>query len=245
MSLEYYDLFRRPTVKSEAEFISRQCGEGASILEFGAGTGLITQELRHRGHSVTALEPDRDMRRICADKKIAVAEGSFLRVPEAYQEPYDAVVAFYHVFGIATQSIYDVEKCLKAVHRLLKPGGRFVFDVINSLCCTKESLWRMRTETKKDENRVIERRSERGWFAHDSLLCANHRYTVFQDGEQIHESMRWHHQRTFTPTEIEIALLTCGFKRWMIARDPESISPGEGVLPTEKDWNIRVVAIRP
>ena len=97
------------------------------VLEIGAGTGL---SLEHYPPTVTRLsliEPDTHMRRRletrCASASIPneVEEASVQALPMS-PETYDGVVSF-----LVLCSVQDLSGALSEVHRVLRPGGRFVF----------------------------------------------------------------------------------------------------------------------
>nr|BFE64063.1 class I SAM-dependent methyltransferase [Dactylosporangium thailandense] len=88
----------------------------AEIVDLGAGTGILTRQLRELGHRVIAVEPDDEMRRqIDGDARA----GSATAIPvEAGSQ--DAVTAgqAYHWFA--------GEPAHTEIARVLKPGGWFI-----------------------------------------------------------------------------------------------------------------------
>ncbi|MFI5905897.1 class I SAM-dependent methyltransferase [Dactylosporangium sp. NPDC051541] len=91
-------------------------GAEQRIVDLGAGTGILTRQLRELGHHVIAVEPDDEMRRqIDGDARA----GSATAIP-VDAESQDAVTAgqAYHWFA--------GEPAHTEIARVLKPGGRFI-----------------------------------------------------------------------------------------------------------------------
>jgi ubiquinone/menaquinone biosynthesis C-methylase UbiE len=103
-------------------------GLEGSVLEVGAGTGL---NLTHYPKAVTRLvlsEPDRHMRSALMRKRGAqlarsmeVVDGSLDRLPMG-DASFDAVVA-----TLVLCSVTDPARALAEIHRVLRPGGQYVF----------------------------------------------------------------------------------------------------------------------
>lgn len=99
-----------------------------TVLEVGTGTGL---NLPHYPEAVTRLvlsEPDRHMRRRLEHKPAAglganaeVVTASLDGLPMA-DASFDAVVATLVLCSVANPA-----RALSEIHRVLRPGGRFVF----------------------------------------------------------------------------------------------------------------------
>lgn len=86
------------------------------IVDLGAGTGILTRQLRELGHRVIAVEPDDEMRRqIDGDARA----GNATAIP-VEAESQDAVTAgqAYHWFA--------GEPAHAEIARVLRPGGWFV-----------------------------------------------------------------------------------------------------------------------
>ncbi|CDQ40753.1 MULTISPECIES: class I SAM-dependent DNA methyltransferase [Virgibacillus] len=96
-----------------------------SVLEFGIGTGNLSQKLIEAGHEFVGVEPSLAMREI-ANKKlpnVQIVEGDFLHFP-AFTEKVDTIVSTY-----AFHHLTDTEKesAIKQFSELLPIGGKVVF----------------------------------------------------------------------------------------------------------------------
>ncbi|MGH3643362.1 MAG: class I SAM-dependent methyltransferase [Mycobacterium sp.] len=107
---------RRP--RYPAQLIDDLLMRGArTVLDIGAGTGIVSEQLLGRGVNVLAVEPDPRMAEIASGKGIPIEIGTFENWDSA-ERHFDLVV-----FG---QSFHWVNPdiALPKVHRLLPSGGR-------------------------------------------------------------------------------------------------------------------------
>lgn len=104
---------------------------GAGVLEIGAGTGNMTEQLLDLRLRVTALEPSEAMLSVLQEK-LFDRMGS-LRVFNGYlkdfktKERFDAIVGFLDVLNYISPT--DLEGFFSQVATLLLPGGYATFDV--------------------------------------------------------------------------------------------------------------------
>ena len=114
------------------------------VLELGAGTGRVTLPLLADGHAVTALDRLRSMLDTLEHKHAralaaATAEGARLGPLEVVlgdmralpfdDASFELVLAPFNTL----QHLYEAQDllaCAREVRRVLKPGGRFAFDVM-------------------------------------------------------------------------------------------------------------------
>lgn len=95
------------------------------VLEFGVGTGNLTNKMLDAGYRVYGIEPSKEMRAIAKQKlpkEVFVADGDFLNfeVPEQI----DTIVSTY-----AFHHLTDEEKriAVEKYSQLLNKGGKIVF----------------------------------------------------------------------------------------------------------------------
>lgn len=95
------------------------------VLEFGVGTGNLTEKLVRRGSVVYGVEPSRGMREQVLKRGLGfqLLQGDFLDFPEI-PAPVDAIVSTY-----AFHHLTDGEKdaAIALYSGMLGPGGRIVF----------------------------------------------------------------------------------------------------------------------
>ena len=108
----------RPTYPREAA-IWLTSDQPLSVLELGAGTGKLTQQLVALGHDVHATEPDPKMLAILAKNlpDVRVSQATAEEIPSG-DSSYDVVVSAqaFHWF--------DYDKALPEIARVLRPRGR-------------------------------------------------------------------------------------------------------------------------
>jgi len=88
------------------------------VVDLGAGTGLLTGQLRERFVDVTAIEPSAGMREVLVASVpgVRVLDGRDVAIPLA-----DASVAA--VFVAQAFHWFDAPRALEEIHRVLVPGG--------------------------------------------------------------------------------------------------------------------------
>ncbi len=123
ISASYVAAFRR---------IDRRQREGGRVLDFGSARGTFLEALaasplgeRWQGDGID-INPD--------EVAMGVAKGLPVRVADIFTdeipaETYDAVTAFS-----VLEHMQDPMKTLRALHRVLKPGGRLLLIVPNGRC---------------------------------------------------------------------------------------------------------------
>jgi len=108
----------RPTYPREAA-VWLTSDKPLSVLELGAGTGKLTEQLVALGHDVHATEPDPRM--------LAILEKNLpgVRVSQATAEEIPAGDASYDVV-VSAQAFhwFDYDKALPEIARVLRPRGR-------------------------------------------------------------------------------------------------------------------------
>ena len=105
--------------------------QGCDVLDLGCAGGFMAEAMHDRGANVTGIDPAREA--IAAARAHAAEEGRTIRydvgVGEALPYPdqsFDAVVCVD-----VLEHVTDVSRVLSEVARVLRPGGRFLYDTIN------------------------------------------------------------------------------------------------------------------
>jgi ubiquinone/menaquinone biosynthesis C-methylase UbiE len=115
-----------------APSIARLRGEvladvAGAILEIGFGTGLNLEHYPEPVCRITAVDPGRGVSRIARKRLERSRVEVDLRERSAEELPFEDGSFDFVVSTWTLCSIPDVPKVLAEVHRVLKPGGRFVF----------------------------------------------------------------------------------------------------------------------
>lgn len=103
------------------EWLAPQAGE--RILDLGCGDGQLTERIVAAGAKVTGID--------ASPKMVAAARGRGLEVEEGFAElmpftdgSFDAVFS-----NAALHWVRDQDSMISEVHRVLRPGGRFVAEM--------------------------------------------------------------------------------------------------------------------
>ncbi len=92
--------------------------DAATVLEVGAGTGKLTEQLVALGHDVHATEPAQEMldilRRNLPDTRSTQASAEELPVPDRSVDVVVAAQSFHW---------FDLDRALPEIARVLRPGG--------------------------------------------------------------------------------------------------------------------------
>ncbi|MFS0765051.1 class I SAM-dependent methyltransferase [Peribacillus phoenicis] len=95
------------------------------VLEFGVGTGNLTERLLMKGLKVSGIEPSPAMREIAVSKlrgKTEIADGDFIDFPKP--EQVDSIVSTYAFHHLTDE---EKEKAIANYGKLLNTGGKIVF----------------------------------------------------------------------------------------------------------------------
>ena len=116
------------------EFILKHLNNSKiKILDLGCGPGLYAEQLAAAGHSVTGVDFSESSIEY-ASKQAKIKKLDIDYICEDYlaiefKEKFDLVLLVYTDLGVLIPS--EREKLLSNIHKALKPGGIFFFDVIN------------------------------------------------------------------------------------------------------------------
>lgn len=115
------------------EYFDSICSEWKqkTILDLGCGGGFVAEELARRGANVVGVDPSGPLLGVA--KQHALSNGLSIDYRVGTGEQIPAVDASFDVVVCVDvlEHVADLEKVLKEVRRVLKPGGLFLYDTIN------------------------------------------------------------------------------------------------------------------
>lgn len=123
------------TIENTVNWIlEKSGGEKLNILDLGCGPGLYATKLAQKGHTVTGVDFSANSINYAKNKaiengvKINYLQKNYLDL-ELPEQSFDLVLLVYTDMGVLLPD--EREKIHRFVFRTLKPGGLFIFDVLN------------------------------------------------------------------------------------------------------------------
>ena len=141
---EYASGFTPERAQREVGFVNRTLNlpEGARILDLCCGHGRHTVELAAAGYSMvgqdlsaTFLDLAKDAA-AARDLQIQFVRADMREIP--FEAEFDAVINMFTAFGYFDDA--ENQKVLDAVARALKPGGKLLIDLLNTLRIIRDFL---------------------------------------------------------------------------------------------------------
>ena len=129
---ELYDPWSASVVEDVAFYREEARRSGGPVVELGVGTGRIAVPLAAEGIAVIGVDSSRGMLAVCARRAALAGVDLDLRVGDLREPPvHERVPLVICPFRSLLHMHADEDRraALAAVQRLLRPGGRFVFDV--------------------------------------------------------------------------------------------------------------------
>ena len=121
-------------INQSVDWIDRQILERpAKILDLGCGPGLYSIRLSQKGHHVTGIDFSENSiayaknEALIQEQNINYLYDNYLYLND--KEMYDVIIMIYYDFGVL--SVENQKLLLDRVFQALKPGGRFIFDVLS------------------------------------------------------------------------------------------------------------------
>jgi len=129
-----YDPWSASVVEDVSFYVEEALSAGGELVELGVGTGRIAIPTALAGANVIGVDSSREMLAVCAEhaRAAGVEQRLDLRLGDLRRPPVDERVPLVTCpFRAYLHLRDDAERleALAAARRLLRPGGRLVFDV--------------------------------------------------------------------------------------------------------------------
>lgn len=124
---------KHETIDRSVEWIMKELAlqKGNKILDLGCGPGLYCTRFAERGFIVTGIDYSKRSiqyaKEYAASNKLAIDYICKDYLTIDYNNAFDLVILIYCDFGVLSDQDRDLLLC--KIHKSMKPGGYFVFDV--------------------------------------------------------------------------------------------------------------------
>ena len=127
-----YDPWSASVVEDIEFYVEEARRSGGPVVELAVGTGRIAVPIAASGIEVIGVDSSAGMLEVAREAAAAAGVEVDLRLGDLRDPPVEGtfplvIVAFRSLLHMETEG--DRRAALRAVHRLLEPGGRLVFDV--------------------------------------------------------------------------------------------------------------------
>lgn len=187
-------------------------GEDLQILDLGCGPGLYAEKLAERGHKVTGVDFSANSishaRKSAQRKKMDISyrQQDYLELVD--EGRYDLIMMIFTDFGVLMPE--ERRKLMANVRRALKPGGRFLFDVLNDRFAVQQDgskSWEAADGGFWREGPCLAL-TESFYYEEENVTLTQH--LVIDEGEEPEVYRFWIH--TFSHVELEVMLRANGFQ---------------------------------
>lgn len=218
------------TIKRTTEWILKHVPKKSlKILDLGCGPGLYTELLAKQGHEVTGIDFSKSSieyaRSQAVEKQLDIdyinADYLELDLPE---NSFDLIILIFTDLGVLLPE--DRERMIQFVQKILKPGGTFIFDVLNhkdieqkvspkNWEVAEEGFWKPEPYVALSES-----------FLYENEKVILYQHTLLDEKENVDVYRFWTH--FFAHSDLREMLETIGFKDFRFY---------ENVLPEGDLWN--------
>lgn len=153
----YGPQFTEERTRSESAFIAEALGapQGAALLDLACGIGRHAIAMARRGYRVTGVDFNPRYLEIAAAEARRAGVAVEWRVADmrqlTFRAEFDAAYSYFTSFGYFSDA--ENERVLANIGRALKPGGRFLIDMMNRDWLLTHP--QQRTWTQRDDGALL------------------------------------------------------------------------------------------
>ena len=198
---DYYHFDHHEDTDLEVDGLARLIGppDGSGILDLGCGYGRVATPLRRRGYRVVGydLSPSLLNHAREQDPRGTWVRGDMRELP--FAGGFDWVVSLFNTMGYFEEEDGNFQ-VLRSVSEALRPGGRFVCQLVNRDYLVRR--FAAREVHRRDDRIILEERD------FDPVANRVHtRTTVFEGAEKREYASSI---RVYTVTELDLLLAAAG-----------------------------------
>lgn len=125
-----------PLLEADVAFCERHFAPPGRLLDLGCGTGRLLIPFAQRGFTVTGVDLSEEMLRVASAKAAAsgvvveLHQANVVELEDFADESFDWATCLFSTLGMVSGADARLQM-VRHVHRLLRPGGRFVLHVHN------------------------------------------------------------------------------------------------------------------
>lgn len=225
---EYYDQLTGDVgYQKWADYVERQFrrlrAPVRSVTELACGTGSLTHLLAGRGYHMTGVDISPDMLSVAAQK--CGGQDVLLLCQDMSRltllEPQDAVICCLDSVNYVTRPA-QLRRAFRRVHRVLRPGGLFLFDAKTPL-----ALERADGQVYLDENDELFCVWRGEYFPKRRICGYGIDLFVRRPGGGWTREGEYHEEYAYTPDELTEFLQAAGFKDIKRFGNLKMTAPGE------------------
>lgn len=218
------------SIEKTIDFVLDFCDKSQmDILDLGCGPGLYCEKLAGHGHNLTGVDFSKNSisyaSKEAQEKKLDInyIHQNYLELD--FKNQFDIILLIYTDFGVLLPA--ERAKILKNIFSALKPGGAFVFDVINDRNTAQkfqeEQTWSVEQGGFWKPNLYLELRNS---FSYDKEKVFLFQHTVIDELEIMNNYRFWTHY--FSPEDVLEILSKSRFI---------NTEYFENILPATNVWN--------
>ncbi|WP_346858050.1 class I SAM-dependent methyltransferase [uncultured Draconibacterium sp.] len=204
------------TIKQTVKWMLEQStGKELFILDLGCGPGLYAELLAEKDHKVTGVDFSKSSIEY-AKKQAREQQQNITYIHSNYLDlklndnTFDLVILVYTDFGVLLPE--EQKKLLQFIYRVLKPGGIFIFDVLNDVSLEQKITpknWELATNGfwKPEPYLAL---SESFLYEKEKVILYQH--LVLDEKEQLDVYRFWTH--FFSHADLEKILAESGFEKY-------------------------------
>lgn len=133
-----YDAYLAASPLSAADiaFVAAQCPRPGRLLDLGCGTGRLLIEFARRGHEVVGVDLSESMLREARSRaeaarvRVSLLHANLVELDCLADHSFDQAACLFSTLGMVLGE-ESRRRAIGHVHRVLRPGGRFVLHVHN------------------------------------------------------------------------------------------------------------------